>query len=196
MERRRTLGQYRAIDLVIFALLLAFFEGLILRAVTDWFPNELYTVSLAAPIVSIVYMRWGPWGILHAALAGFVFCLFSGANGEQYIIYCCGNIFSALSLTLLYGVGKERVRTGKWLGLLFPVLVQFLMHGGRALTALVLGAPLGSVADFFLMDSLSYVFTLVIAWIVRRLDGVYEDQKHYLLRLNSEKEKKEVKNES
>ncbi len=196
MERRRTFGEYRTIDLVIFALLLTVFEGLIGRAITSWFPNQLYTVSLAAPIVSIVYMRWGPWGIFHAVLAGIVSCLFSGATGEQYIIYSCGNAFSALALVLLFRVGKEKVRTGQFLGLLFPLLVQLLMHGGRALTALLLGEELASVADFFTTDSLSYLFTLVIAWIVRRLDGVYEDQKHYLLRLNSEEEKKEVKNES
>ncbi len=33
------------------------------------------------------------------------------------------------------------------------------------------------------------LFTLVITWIVRRLDGVFEDQKHYLLRLQEERER-------
>lgn len=196
MERRRSFGEYRAIDLTIWAMIMCFFEFLIIKAITVWFPNELYTVSLAAALTAIVYMRWGAWGGIHAVLIGFVFCLFSGGTGKQYIIYCVGNLFSMLSLVMLYKVGKERVRTGKLLALLFPLLVQILMHGGRALTALILGTPIASVPGFFLMDSLSYVFTLVIAWIVRRLDGVYEDQKHYLLRLKSEEEKKEVKNES
>ncbi len=196
MERGRTLGQYRIIDLTIFAVLMCVFEYLIIKAAMAWFPQELYTVSLAAPLTAIVFMRWGLWGIIHPAIIGFVFCLFSGGTGEQYVIYCVGNLFSALSLILLFRVGKEKVRTSKWLSLLFPILVQFLMHGGRALVALVLGATPASVTGFFLQDGLSYIFTLVIAWIVRRLDGVYEDQKHYLLRLNSEKEKKEVKNES
>ncbi len=196
MERRRSLGEYMAIDLVLFAVMMSIFEYLITVAARYWFPDELYTVSLAAVITSIVFMRWGAWGGIHAVIAGVVFCLFSGATGEQYIIYCVGNLFSLLALILLFRVGKEKVRTGKFLSLMFPILVQLLMHGGRALTALLLGAPPTSVPGFFLTDSLSYVFTLVIAWIVRRLDGVYEDQKHYLLRLNSEKEKKEVKNES
>ena len=31
--------------------------------------------------------------------------------------------------------------------------------------------------------------TLLILWIVRRLDGVFENQDHYLLRLQAEEEK-------
>ena len=190
MERKRSFEQYRLIDLAIFALLTCVFEALIVRAARFWFPQELYTVSLSAAMTAIVYMRWGAWGGIHAVLAGFIFCLFSGGTGEQYMIYCVGNLFSLLALILLFRVGKEKVRTSKLLSLLFPILVQFLMHGGRALTALLLGAPLTGVAGFFLEDSLSYVFTLVIAWIVKRLDGVYEDQKHYLLRLKAKEEKK------
>ena len=196
MEKKRTLGEYRAIDLTMFAVMTCVFEYLVTRAAHTWFPQELYTVSTAAILTAIVYMRWGAWGAINAVLSGLVYCLFSEAAGEQYIIYCVGNLFSLLSLVFLFKVGKERVRTGQFLSLIFPFLVQLLMHGGRALTALLLGEPPAGVAGFFLLDSLSYLFTLVIAWIVRRLDGVYEDQKHYLLRFNAEKEKKEVKNES
>ena len=196
MEKRRTLKEYMAIDLTIFAVMTCVFEYLVTMAARAWFPNELYTVSVSAIIASIVYMRWGAWGGINAFLSGIVFCLFSGASGEQYIIYCVGNLFSLLSLFFLFKVGKERVRTGQFLSLIFPFLVQLLMHGGRALVALLFGEPPAAVAGFFLGDSLSYLFTLVIAWIVKRLDGVYEDQKHYLLRLQAKEEKKEVKNES
>ena len=41
---------------------------------------------------------------------------------------------------------------------------------------------------FFTTDSLSLLFTFVIIWIARKLDGVYEDQKHYLLRINTKEE--------
>ena len=62
------------------------------------------------------------------------------------------------------------------------------MQAGRALTALALGSGPASVAGFFTTDSLSLLFTFVIIWIARKLDGVYEDQKHYLLRVHAEKE--------
>ncbi len=187
MKRQRTWKEYRAIDLALLALALAVFEFIIVRAANFWFPGQPFTVSLAAAMASIVYMRWGMWGAIHALEAGFVFCLFSGATGAQFLIYCFGNLFSVLSVLLLKAVGKERVRTG-YLSLVFPLLVQLLMQAGRAAMALLTGASLASVTGFFTTDSLSLLFTFVIIWIARKLDGVYEDQKHYLLRLHAEKE--------
>ena len=187
MERQRTWQEYRAIDLTIMALMLAVFEFIIINAASFWFPDQLYTVSLAAAVTSIVYMRWDVWGGLHAVEAGLIYCLFAGGTPGQYVIYCAGNLFSLFAVILLKAVGKERVRTGH-LCLVFPRLVQLLMHVGRAVTALALGAAPGSAVSFFTTDSLSYLFTFVIIWIARKLDGVYEDQKHYLLRVNTEEE--------
>lgn len=183
MKRQRSWKEYRAIDLTLWALALAVFEFLIVRAANWWFPGQPFTVSLAAAVTSIVYMRWGWWGGLHAVEAGLVFCYFSGATPAQYLIYCGGNLCSILAVPLLTGLGKERVRTGR-LSLAFPLLVQLLMQGGRALAALLLGARPGTAAGFFTTDSLSLLFTFVIIWIARKLDGVYEDQKHYLLRVH------------
>ncbi len=187
MKQQLTWKQYRAIDLALLALALAVFEFIIVRAANWWFPGQPYTVSLAAAVTSISYMRWGVWGAVHGLEAGLGFCLFSGATGTQFIVYCVGNLFSVLALPMLKAAGKERVRTGN-LALVFPLLVQVLMQAGRALTALILGAGVETVAGFFATDSLSLLFTFVIIWIARKLDGVYEDQKHYLLRLHAEKE--------
>ena len=79
------------------------------------------------------------------------------------------------------------MRTGN-LALVFPLLVQVLMQAGRAAAALLLGVEPADVVGFFTTDSLSLLFTFVIIWIARKLDGVYEDQKHYLLRINAKKE--------
>ena len=62
------------------------------------------------------------------------------------------------------------------------------MQLGRALLALVLGAQLKTCFDFFTTDALSGLFTMVILWIAARLDGILEDQKTYLLRVNKERE--------
>lgn len=194
MKRQYSWKQYRAIDLAMLAAALAIFEFIIVRA-TGRFTGQPYTVSLAAAMTSIVYMRWGAWGVIHAAEAGFVFCLFSGATRDQYLIYCVGNLLSVLAVLLLRAFGKERVRNGN-LALVFPALVLLLMQGGRAVTAMALGATPGSTVGFFTTDSLSLIFTLVIIWIARRLDGIYEDQKHYLLRIHDEEKQKEVNYES
>ena len=185
MRKQRTFREYRAIDLSIMALMVAVFEFLIVNAANFWFPDQLYTVSLAAAMTSIVYMRWGAWGGIHAVEAAAVYCYFSGGTPGQFVIYCAGNLFSLFAVILLKAVGKERVRTGN-LSLAFPLLVLLLMHIGRGTVALAFGAEPGNVVDFFATDSLSYVFTFVIIWIARRLDGVYEDQKHYLLRIHTE----------
>ena len=174
MNRQRTWKEYRAIDLALLALALAVFEFIIVRAANWWFPGQPFTVSLAAAMASIVYMRWGAWGAIHAVEAGLVFCYFSGATGEQFVIYCAGNLVSVLAVLLLRAAGKERVRTGH-LSLVFPLLVQVLMQAGRAVTALLLGAGPADAVGFFTTDSLSLLFTFVIIWIARKLDGVYED---------------------
>ena len=187
MRRQRTWKEYRTIDLALMALMLAVCEFIIVHAAGFWFPDQLYTVSLAAAVTSIVYMRWGTWGGIHAVEAGIIYCLFAGGRPEQYIVYCVGNLFSLFAVILLKAVGKEKVRTGH-LSLVFPILVQLLMHTGRALAATAMGVAAGSVVSFFTTDSLSYLFTFVIIWIARKLDGVYEDQKHYLIRINTEEE--------
>ena len=187
MGKRRTWKQYRTIDLALIALMLAIFEYLIITAANFWFPDQLYTASLAATVTTIVYMRWGVWGGLHAVEAGVIYCLFASGTREQYLIYCAGNLLSLLALIPLKKLGKETVRTGR-LGLVFPLVVLLLMHVGRAAVALALGAAPADALSFFTTDSLSYLFTFVIIWIARKLDGVYEDQKHYLLRINSAEE--------
>lgn len=188
MKRQLTLQEYRAIDLALLALMFAVFEFIIVRVATgSLFQDQAFTVSLAGAITSIVYMRWGAWGALHAALTGALFCLYSGGTPDQYIIYTVGNLFSLPAALVLKKLGPERVRTGQWSSMLFPLAVILLMQGGRAAVSLVLGAPAGAALGFFTTDSLSILFTLVIVWIARRLDGIYEDQKHYLLRLQKEK---------
>ena len=190
MQRQRTWKEYRLIDLVLFAILTAIFEFVIVSAANWWFPEQLFVVSPAAALVAIVYMRWGAWGAIHAVESGFVFCLFSGGTWAQVAIYCVGNLLSLAALALFKPWGKERVRKGA-LSLIFPLLVLLLMQTGRALMSVILGAPVAAAADFFTTDSLSYIFTFVIIWIARRLDGIYEDQKHYLLRVKAQEEEKE-----
>ncbi len=192
MERRRTYEEYRLIDLALFAFILVVCEFLIVKAAASWFPGVPYTVSIAAVVTSIVYMRWGWWGGFHAFFAGTVFCAASGATLFSYFIYCFGNLFSLLAVPILLKYGKEKARTGMF-GQVFPLIVLLLMQCGRAAVALILGASPASVTGFFTTDSISMLFTFVVAWIARRLDGVYEDQKHYLLRLSAkEKAEKEV----
>ena len=211
MNHRLTFRQYRQMDLTVFGAMLVVAEALIVLAATRWFPAEAYTVSIVAAVTSIVLMRWGPWAAIHAVLGGLVYCFVSGGQPGQYLIYCAGNLFALLSL-LWFRIpgkgrvsGKERIREDGFLTVIFGLTVQLLMQLGRAAVAFALlraspgSAPAGtqSVAGalsfcigFITTDALSGFFTAVILWIARRQDGLFEDQKHYLLRIQ-EAEKEE-----
>ncbi len=188
MNRSFSFRQYRAIDLSLFAFLLFISETLIVRAARFWFPDQLYTVSAVAAICAIVMLRWGPWAAIHALLGGLVFSLNAGASGRQLLIYCLGNCLSLLMLLPLRLLGWQRIRDDGFLSVCFGLVTLLLMQLGRGLTALLLGSPLADCAGFFTTDSLSLLFTGVILWIVRRLDGIFENQKHYLLRIHRDEE--------
>ena len=61
-----------------------------------------------------------------------------------------------------------------------------LTQAGRAVMTLLFGASLPLAAGCFTTEALTDLFTLVILWIVRRLDGLLEDQGHYLKRIQEE----------
>ena len=128
MRGKRTIGQYRTMDLAMFAVMLAVFESLVVIAARRWFPNEPYTVSVTPAITAIVLMRWGPWAGLHAALGGAVFCMVSGANAGQYAIYVLGNLLSLGALGLVKAYSPEGIRESVLKSLLFGGCVVLLMQ--------------------------------------------------------------------
>ena len=189
MNRRLTFAQYRAIDLTLFALMLCVSEAVVVTAATFWFPDQLYTVSVTGAVTAIVLMRWGPFGLLHALRGGFVYCAAAHGSPAQYAVYCVGNLLSLLMLAPLRLLGSERIRKDAFLSVGFGLLTLLSMQLGRALIALAAGASFAGCLGFFTTDTLSLLFTGVIVWIARRLDGIFEDQKHYLLRVNKDEEK-------
>lgn len=190
VPHRYSLRQYRAIDLGIFALILCVAETMIVTASSRWYADQLYTVSLAGAVTAIVLMRWGPWAAIHAALSGLVFSLASHGSVRQVLIYSIGNLLALAALFPLRRIGGETIRQSAWRSVLFGIGTLLLMQLGRALVALLLGSPLAALPGFVTSDSLSFLFTGVLLWIARRLDGVFEDQKHYLLRIHAPEEEK------
>ena len=188
MNGKRTLGQYRAVDLSMFAVMLMVFEPLLVAAGTKWFPGEPYTVSVTPVVTCIVMMRWGPWAGLHAALGGFVYCLASEARPMHYAIYCVGNLLSLLSLGLIRAWSAEGIRGSVVKSLLMAVSVTVLMQLGRALVSLLFGTAPLTAMGFLTTDVITLLFTVVLIWIARRLDGLFEEQRHYLMRIQSKEE--------
>ena len=189
MKHQITFRQYRAMDLFMFTALLCVCETLITLGATRWFPQEPYTLSLTPAVTAIVMVRWGGFAAIPAVLGAFVFSLVSGATLSQYVIYCVGNL-AALALTqFLYRFGWKRLHEQVLLTMLYGLLTAVLMQLGRALLALAMGNPLAVCLGFFATDTLSALFSVLLVWIARRLDGVLEEQKHYLRRIAEEMEK-------
>lgn len=188
MERRISFRQYRTIDLTILLVILALCQFLTHLAVSLWFPEQLYVVTPVAAVTALVMMRWGPWAGIHAALGGLFFAVLSGGTPQQVLIYAIGNLASLGALLMLKFPGRERVRSDGFLSLTFALLIQLLMWLGRAGMAAVFGYPPAACLGFITTDILSGLFTLFIIWIVRRIDGLFEDQKTYLLRIQSEQQ--------
>lgn len=194
MGERSGLAKYRATDLFIWTLLLCLFETLIVKAGTTLFASQPYTVSLVPAIVAIVYMRWGGFGAILAFLGGIVLC-FTGSLGgslgfelKQYTVYAVGNLFSILVLPVMKG-RKKRIRDNVFLSAVFASAVALLMQVGRAVVSLILGDVISGAISFITTDVLSGVFAIILVLIARRMDGVFESQVSYLIRLKeAEKE--------
>ena len=183
------LKRYQSMDLLIWTVLLFVFETIVVKAGTVWFRSQPWTLSLVPALTTIVYMRWGIYGVFYSALGGVAICFASKADTIQYVVYILGNLFSAASLLMVKKMGKEKIRGVVFFSLLYATVVFLLMAVGRGVVSVILGKGFGAIVDFLTTDILSWVFALVIVWIARRLDGVFEDQVSYLVRLKSEEEK-------
>lgn len=186
MLKRNGIARYRAADLLMFAVMVAVFEFIAVTAARRWFPNEPYTVSVVPALTAIVMMRWGPWAALHAALGGAVFCLASGARDSHLLIYMLGNLASLGALGLIKLWTPEGVRESVLKSLVMAAAVTLLMQSGRAVIAILLRHPPAAALGFYTTDTITLLFTLVLIWIARRVDGLFEEQNHYLERIRRE----------
>lgn len=188
MNRQISFSQYRAIDLSILSVVLAACQFLTQMAVSFWFPEQLYVVSPVAGMTALVMMRWSGWAAIPAGLGGVLFVWLSGGNFQQMLIYVLGNLASLLALFLFKLFGKEKIRKDGFLAVVFAIAVQLLMQLGRAAMALVLGHSAEACIGFITTDILSMLFTVFIIWTARRIEGLFEDQKNYLLRIQREQQ--------
>jgi len=186
MNRQISFSQYRQIDLIIMTAVLAISQFFIHVASSFWFPEQLYVVSPVAAVVALVMMRWSGYAAIHAVFGGLFFTALSGGTWQHFFIYGAGNLLSMLALVMFKVFDKERIRQDALLALAFGLITQLLMQLGRAAVAAILGFSAAACLGFITTDLLSALFTLFIIWIVRRIEGLFEDQKHYLLRIQSE----------
>ncbi len=181
--------QYRLIDLLLFLGMYALCEFLVIKAATVWF-DEPYSISIMLPLLLIVMMRWSEYAVIHAVLYAVLFVLYQKGSASQYLIYIIGNLGFMLTLFYVKKIGKERIRNS-FMGSVAYLAVGFLlMELFRGLASMVFTrSDVRILLQFIMSDMLSLVFGILVIIVIRKQDGLFEDQKHYLLRLDSQKEK-------
>lgn len=183
MNKQLTLGTYRFIDIIFVTTLMVVFEVIAVKAV-GWF-QELYSISLFFVFALLVMMRWGAWSTITIVAGAVTYCWANKATFENYVIYICGNLFILFNM-FWFLLGKERFRKGYWT-VLFVFSAYLLVELGRAIIAAFYGNAFLTVLIGFLgTDLINVLLTLLIVMIMKRQNGLFEDQIAYLKRINEE----------
>lgn len=188
MNKQISFRQYRAIDLAIMTGLMLLTQSLISIVAATIYADQLYVVSTVGAVTALVMMRWNGCAAIPAFLGGLLYTFLSGGTLQHYVIYSVGNLLSLLALILFKLMGKEAIRTDGLMTMFFAFTVQILMQLGRAGVAFLFGNPAGVCLGFITTDALSILFTVCVIWVTRRIEGLFEDQKKYLLRIQKERQ--------
>ncbi|MBO7197145.1 MAG: hypothetical protein J6V80_07505 [Clostridia bacterium] len=187
-----TFKQYRNIDLGIFSVLLIISESVTTLATNSWFAEQPIAISTTLLFICMVMMRWNLFALLPAMLGGIVFCVASGASAEQYLIYIVGNCAALLSMLWFKAFGKDGIRKSSFKTFLFVACAYLSMQVGRWLISLFFGADLRTLLVYLGTDIISLLFAVVLILLMKNTDGMFEDQKAYLFRLQREREAQQM----
>lgn len=187
-----TFKQYRSADLTIFAFLSVVFEALVTLGATKWFPGQFYSITIVYTMFVLVLMRWGAPAGLIAFLCGATYCIALDASLPMFVIVCGGNLFGLFALFMHKLVGKQKIRDSAGWSILYVIVCFACITVGRLLISLFFELQ-GEVVMYTLYDLLSVVFAVVVVLLCRKQNGLFEDQKHYLLRVDAEQKAEAAK---
>ena len=181
-----TFKEYRMLDLIIFTVFTIVFEAIATYASTKWFWAQAVSISVTLLLTCIVMMRWSGWAAIHAVAGGLVYCFCAGATTEQYIVYAVGNLAGLIALLLIKFIGKEKIRGSKLQLVLLATTAYVGMAAGRTLVSLVFAGRIQDFVLYITTDIISLLFASVVLVLIRKTDGMIEDQKAYLFRIDRE----------
>lgn len=197
-------GRYRATDLLLFAVILVAFDVIMFFAYTTWFGEDSswyeptrYLFSLMVPITLLVMVRWGWYGVFYAVFDGLLYCLMwllklddvSSQMVLYYVLtYGIGNAFIILSYIMVKFMGYKRIASTWYFTALYALSGWVAVIIGRTVVAACFGYNL--FVDFVVADILSLFISIIVMLVMRKLDGMMEFQKDYLIRLDKERKEK------
>lgn len=194
-SRLISLQQYRLTDSVIFALILAAFDLIAYGALSLFDGNANFAFSMTLPITLLVMMRWGWQSVFYAVADGLLLSLlYNRTVWQSYLSYAAGGAALMLILIPFKLIGKQRIRDKWYLSAATVIVGWFLMNLTVTVVQAVCGSDFAAVASYNfgvgLTGLMSLAAGLVVILVLRRLDGMFEDQKHYLLRLDKERKER------
>lgn len=186
-----TFREYRNIDITVWAVMTLLFEVITTFATVKWFYAQPVALSVTLAIVCAVMVRWNGYAALMAVIGGFATCIVSGASAEQYVIYCVGNVFALCGMLVIKWLGKEKIAESFMKKMLFAIVSYAGLVIGRWLVSLLFGGDLTALLVYATTDIMSLLFAIVILFVLSKCDGMLEDQKAYLFRLERERKESE-----
>lgn len=195
-SRLISLKQYRATDLVIFAVILIIFDLLAHFAPMLFTSEVIFSFCLTVPITLLVMIRWGWCSVFFAIGDGLLLTVINNPSvWQSYLCYGVGNASLMLLLLFVKFVGKKRIASTWYFTSLFVVCGWIVQNLSITVMNVICGysfvSYLGSNFGFGITGVLSLVMGLVIVLVLRRLDGMFEDQIEYLKRLKGEREERQ-----
>lgn len=193
-SRLISIQQYRITDLFIFAFMLAVAEVLSYFAV-KWFPSgATFAFSFMIPITILVMLRWGWQAVFFPVISGTLYCALNRGAGYFYLIYIVGSLAIMLALIPIKLIGTKRIASTWWSTALIVCLGWLLVYLGRAsvfafvsLGGMTGYAPSVGFQSYAGADILSLGMAIVILLVLRKFNGMVEDQIEYLKRYGRER---------
>ncbi|MGN0804756.1 MAG: hypothetical protein ACI4MS_05180 [Candidatus Coproplasma sp.] len=188
-KSRISYNQYKLADLFIFLIIMCACEMINVFAISKWFPNMLFTISVMLLVTLIVMIRWNWLGVIFPIIDAVLFCALNGAEGWQFGQYIIGNACVSLSWLLFLVLPKEKL-TAHWYWTALYALCGFvLLLLGRAVGGAIFGQGfVSSLLTTVVGESLNFVFALIGLLIMRRVSDMLCDQKKYLFKVTKERD--------
>ena len=99
-----------------------------------------------------------------------------------------------MAYPLLHKITKDKVRNDFFFRMVFACLVYISLTAGRWFCSLPFKISIQTLLTFLGTDILSLLFAIVVLTVAKNVDGLIEDQKAYLLRLEKERKEEEAAN--
>ena len=195
-SRILSVGQYRLTDLLLFTVILVVYDLLAQYALQRFAGSlGLFAFTLTVPIVVLIMMRWGWWSVFFAVGDGILLsALINPTMWQAYVSLSVGNAAMMLLLIPLKLIGKKKI-AGKWyFSALFVISAWILSVLGISVVQTICGF---NFAESFAANAgvgrtglLALFVAVLLITVLRRFDGMFEDQVTYLKRLDKERREK------